>query len=122
MGLESNTFFRKLWTDKTGKELHGWQSKHGHIPHIATEEATQNVMKVRLADYVGISLPFDAATGVDNGDGDGDTVDATAGATKGDGHDTDNSGAASVILSDIYSNAAIGVEPGMEGRQAAGIL
>jgi hypothetical protein len=113
-GLESNPHFKMLWTNKNGKELHDWQSKHGHIPHIATEDANKNVMKVRLADYLGIGLPLDAATDVDNGDGD--TVDATVGATKGDGYDTDNRGVASVILSDIGDgntvDAAVGATKG----------
>jgi hypothetical protein len=131
-GLESDLFFRKLWTNKTGKKLHGWQSKHGRIPHIAIEDANKDVMKVRLADYLGIALLFDAAAVVD--DSDKDTVDATVGAIKGDGHDVDNRGVQSVILSYIYSDDTIGVEmerhraemerlsAGIERRQAAGIL
>jgi hypothetical protein len=83
-GLESNPFFRMLWTDKTGKELHDWQSKHRDVPHIATGDADEDVMKVRLADYLGIGLPSDAAADVGDGDEDedGNTVDATDEGTK----------------------------------------
>jgi hypothetical protein len=99
--LESNPFFQMLWTDKTGKELHGWQSKHWDVAHIETGNVDKDVMKARLADYLGIGLPSDATADV----GNGDTVDAA-----------DND--------DIY-DAAIHAEMKLlfsVERQAAGIL
>jgi hypothetical protein len=71
------------WTSKTDEEL-----------HVATENVDENVMKVRLADYLGIGFPSDAAADT----GDGDTVDAA-----------DNGGVLSVNLSFI-SDDAIRVE------------
>jgi len=65
-GLLDNVNFRAQWSDKTGEELLDWQRLHSTEPQIATGSAPEEIVKMRLADYMGI--PYEEDEDMDDAD------------------------------------------------------
>jgi hypothetical protein len=69
-GLLKNPFFRKLWEKKTPEEQREWESLHGKQPYILTGEVEEDLMKLRLANYLDIAMPVNESGDVSNDDDD----------------------------------------------------
>jgi hypothetical protein len=56
-GLVKNPNFRMLWEKNTSEEQREWDSRHHKQPCIQTGKVDEDVMKLRLADFLDIAMP-----------------------------------------------------------------
>jgi hypothetical protein len=56
-GLLTNPHFRELWVKNTPEEQREWESRHRKQPYIQTGKVDEDVMKLRLANYLDIAIP-----------------------------------------------------------------
>jgi hypothetical protein len=77
-GLLKNPYFRKLWEKNTAEEQREWESLHRKQPYIQTGKVDEDVMKLRLANYLDIAMPVNES-GDESNDDDDPSIPTTVG-------------------------------------------
>jgi hypothetical protein len=79
LGLLKNPYFRKLWEKNTPEEKRAWESVHRRTVSIQTGKVNEDVMKLRLANYLDIAMPPVNESGDESNDDDDPNIPTTVG-------------------------------------------